>query len=445
MLAEDSQEAAMRSTIPGLLIAGLVVAAVPATGVGARATSSPTDGSLRIVSRDENGHVLSIAHSQDISDDGRSVLLYGSTGEGGGLLLKDLDNRALTRVDLRDNGSEMRGPGGTDAQLSGNASRVVFTTHDTRMTSRRDTNGEQDVFVRRLGVSRTHLVSIAVSGAAGNDKSMYPAISASGRYVTFRSRADDLVDNDDNRRGDIFIRDLRLHRTRLVSVSDDEQPANGGSWESAVSRDGRYVAFTSLATNLVAGDTNDVSDVFVRDLVEGTTRRVNLSSDGAQATHRGEHVAISGDGRYVAFASRASTLSPNDRWLDFDIFMHDLVLGTTRWISVLGGGREASTALAPDVSEHGRFVAFNSTHHRSDPSTGCGGEHAIYLWDRTIQTARCLSPTYDGVPADGDSLGASIDAHGNAVVFTSDVANLVQHDPNGAEWDAFLWRRSVPD
>jgi Tol biopolymer transport system component len=162
--------------------------------------------------------------------------------------------------------------------------------------------------------------------------------------------------------------------------------------------------------------------------------------------HRGEHVAISGDGRYVAFASRANTLSPDDRWLDIDMFMHDLVLGTTRWISVLGGGSEASTALAPDVSEHGRFVAFNSTHYRSDVSNGCESGHAVYLWDRTTQTAECLSATYDGGSTlDGDSYGASIDAHGNAVVFSSSVHNLVQHDPNGAEWDAFLWRRSVPE
>jgi Tol biopolymer transport system component len=128
------------------------------------------------------------------------------------------------------------------------------------------------------------MVSVDLTGAAaGNDASLYPAISPGGRYVTFSSLADDLVAGDANGQGDVFIRDLRTATTRLVSVSDDEQPASGGSWESAVSRDGRYVAFTSDASNLVEGDTNDRQDVFVRDLVEQTTRRVSVGSDGAEA------------------------------------------------------------------------------------------------------------------------------------------------------------------
>lgn len=430
------------SRIPAILIVGAMAAAMSPTGSTADATGAPGDVTLRIVSRDATGKQLRYAYSQDISDDGRSVLL--DTGFRG-LRLKNLNSGALTRVDLRDNGSAPIHDG-RDGQLAGDARRVVFTTFAERMTPETDTNSELDVFVRLLGTGRTEMVSVAVTGAAaGNDTSGYPAISPGGRYVTFRSLADDLVPGDANVKGDVFVRDLRTATTRLVSVSDDEQPANGGSWESAVSRDGRYVAFTSDANNLVEGDTNDRQDVFVRDLVEQTTRRVSVGSDGTEADRRGQHVEISGDGRYVTFSSRARTLSPQDTRQDHDIFVHDLVLGTTEWVSVFDGRSQAGTSLGPAISEHGHFVAFSSTRDGA-ASAVCSADHNVYLWNRTTKTARCLSPTYDGSATEGEqSYGASIDAHGNTVTFTSTVWTLVPRDANRNEEDAFLWRRSVQD
>jgi Tol biopolymer transport system component len=204
------------------------------------------------------------------------------------------------------------------------------------------------------------------------------------------------------------------------------------------------VAFTSDATNLVQGDTNDSADVFVRDLVEQTTRRVSVASDGSQADRWSGHVAISGDGRYVTFASAASTLSPRDPRRDADIFVHDLASGRTRWVSELGGRTQGGTSLGPDISEHGRFVVFNSSQDRVDVSSVCSADHNVYLWDRSTRTTRCLSPTYDGSDTYGEvSYGAQIDAHGTAVAFTSTVYRLVPHDVDVNAPNVFLWRRPV--
>ena len=416
-----------------LVCAGVVVGmpvVVQSAGVGAEGA----DSGLRIVSRDSGGRQLGFAYARDISGDGGAVLLAA----GGGMLLKDLDTGALRRVDLRDDGSA---PvlGGQDASMSDGADAVVFVSYGTLFTSHADTNDESDVFLRRVGIGRTRLISVALDGSAGTGKSMLPAISANGRYVSFRSKARDLVRTDVNRRADIFLRDLRSGTTRRVSVGDDEQPADGGSWESAVSNDGRFVAFTSEATNLVNGDTNDRQDVFVRDMVERTTTRVSVASDGTQPNSWSEHVDISADGRHVTFVSRATNLATGDTSSDHDVFVHDLASGNTAWISRLAGSSEEGTSLAPSISRHGRFVAFNSTQNTGPPGV-CSAAHNVYRWDRTTQAATCLSRTFDGsIGSDENSYGASISAHGDSIVFTSSVPTLVPHDANANEEDAYLW------
>ena len=162
----------------------------------------------------------------------------------------------------------------------------------------------------------TELVSVALDGSAAGfadqAQTAGPAVSADGRYVAFVSGATNLVTNDTNGFSDTFVRDRLNGTIELVSVATGGTPANDSSGLPAISPDGRFVAFTSLASNLVTGDTNEDYDVFVHDRQTGQTQRVNVSSGGAQANRISLAAAISGDGRFVAFLSQALNLVPND-------------------------------------------------------------------------------------------------------------------------------------
>src|SRR5262245_35592588 len=175
-----------------------------------------------------------------------------------------------------------------------------------------DTNGADDVFVHDRQLGTTELVSVATDGTQGNSDSDRPWISADGRFVAFRSNASNLVAGDTNAKNDVFVRDRQLGTTERVSVSTGGVQGNLGSFFASISGDGRFVAFASHASNLVAADTNGVDDVFVRDRLLGTTERVSVDSGGAEGNHHSVYLMISRDGLFVTFRSNASDLVAGD-------------------------------------------------------------------------------------------------------------------------------------
>ena len=231
-----------------------------------------------------------------------------------------------------------------------------------------DTNQHDDVFVRDRWRGTTSLVSVSSTGAQGNNDSAgnpdqtanQVAISADGRYVAFVSYATNLVPGDTNNALDVFVRDRQRGTTRRVDVASSGAQSNGtAGYGVSMSADGRYVAFSSDATNLVPGDTNGNGDVFVRDLVNGTTRRVSLSSTGGQGNSLSSEARISGDGRNVAFDSGADNLVPGDTNVEADVFVRNLLAHTTRRVSVTSNGQQADFAsIFPLISYSGRHVAF---------------------------------------------------------------------------------------
>jgi len=245
-----------------------------------------------------------------------------------------------------------------------------------------DTNGDPDIFVRDRQTGETTRVSVASDGTEAESPTGYhtfygsfaPAMSADGRYVAFGSHADNLVAGDTNQVADIFVRDRLTGETTRVSVASDGTEAKGseaedivwyvpegGSSEPAIGGGGRYVAFTAAAEtdNLVPGDTNEASDVFVRDRLTGETTRVSVSSDGIEGNDDSRSPSISADGRYVAFLSRADNLVPGDTDGGEDVFVRDRETGITR--KILSGASEA--AIAADglhivaTTDSGIFVA----------------------------------------------------------------------------------------
>ena len=195
-----------------------------------------------------------------------------------------------------------------------------------------------NVFLRDRTNATTALVSVGLAGSGGGNGDSIPSeISTDGQYALFESSASDLVAGDTNGATDIFVRDLVCNATLLVTISTNGGVANGICRGSMMTPDGRYVAFVSAANNLVTGDTNMIPDVFVRDMQTGTTTLVSV---GARATNStpatsfssSESPEITPDGRYVAFFSTATNLVPGARAVG-EIFVRDLVAGTTVWAS----------------------------------------------------------------------------------------------------------------
>ncbi len=281
----------------------------------------------------------------------------------------------------------------------------------------------------------TTRVSVDSSGNQANNRSEFSYISADGRYVAFVSKASNLVPNDTNARpkyagGDIFVRDLQTGITRRVSVSSSEKQANHISYDSSISAHGRYVAFTSGASNLVPNDTNGTIDVFVRDRLEGTTEIVSLNSSGDQAHQGAGSSSMSADGRYVAFTSLASNLVPNDTNNHSDVFVRDRLKGTTQIVSVdSSGNRVVRGGESPSISTDGRFVSFDSGAPKL-VANDTNGHQDIFVHDRRTGTTERVSLNSSERQANSWSMYHSISSDGRFVAFSSPASNLVANDTN---------------
>src|SRR5438477_375290 len=220
---------------------------------------------------------------------------------------------------------------------------------------------------RSAGAQTTERVSVASGGTGANGASLSSALSADGRFVAFDSAATDLVAADTNGWTDVFVRDRQTGMTARVSVASDGTQANNVSSYCALSADGRFVAFQSDATNLVVDDTNGKTDVFVHDRQTGTTERVSVGSGGGtQGTGNSggffAFPALSADGRLVAFQSDATNLVAGDTNGATDLFVHDRQTGTTERATVASGAPQGNGFSAgPVLSAASRFAASAST------------------------------------------------------------------------------------
>ena len=289
----------------------------------------------------------------------------------------------------------------------------------------------------------------ATGGFVGSDS---PAISADGRFVAFRSEASNLVPGDTNTCGpftspcqDIFVRDGQTGVTERVSVDSAGGQANNLSSSPAISGDGRFVAFSSEASNLVAGDTNGRRDVFVHDRQAGATARVSVDSAGNEATgglFGSFSPAISADGRFIAFFSFASNLVVGDTntcgpfttpGTCPDVFVHDRQTGATARVSVDSVGNEATGgafgSFSPAISADGRFVAFGSA--ASNLVTGDTNDFTdVFVHDRQTGATARVSVDSAGNQGNFGSSSPAISADGRFVAFWSFTSDLVTGDTN---------------
>jgi len=281
----------------------------------------------------------------------------------------------------------------------------------------------------------TELVSVTPSGASADEVGAFgrPQWSANGRVV-FTSTSAKLVPGDTNGHRDVFVRDLATGTTTLVSTGLNGLPANNDSDDASISADGRYVAFGSLASNLVAGDTNGFSDVFVRDLETGTTTRLSVPPGGAQANGHsalGSPAMISANGRFVAFSSTAQNLAPGKPSFTREVYVADREAGTVVRASVPQGGGWANGASdAASVSNDG-VVAFQSAASNLVANDG-NGARDVFLRDTSAGATLLVSHAPTGDAANGASSAGlpGITPDGTRVVFASTASNLVSDDTN---------------
>ena len=204
-------------------------------------------------------------------------------------------------------------------------------------------------------------MSVRPNGVQGDLESASPVLSADGKFVAYQSFADNLIPDDQNEGGDIFVRDLQANTTERVSEYTGHYEAEGDSQRPSISADGRYVAFDSDDWDLVWGDTNDSFDVFVNDRATTVTTRVSVDDSGTQSNGDSFRPSISADGRYVAFYSEASNLVPGDTNGATDVFVYDRRSGATKRVSVAAGGEEANgDSVRPAIGGNGHVAAFES-------------------------------------------------------------------------------------
>lgn len=275
--------------------------------------------------------------------------------------------------------------------------------------------------------SNPERVSVATDGTQTNSYSGRMALSSNGRYVAFESNASNLVPGDTNNVSDIFVHDRQTGMTERVSVASDGTEANNYSQTPSISADGRYVAFTSLASNLIAKDVDTNMEVYVHDRQTGVTERVSVPSDGTHADNSSRNGVISGDGRYVAFISPASNLVPNDTNNGNDVFVHDRQTGVTERVSISSDGTQIIRAYTeyPSISNDGRYVAFET----SAPDLVPGDTNGVvdtFVHDRQTGTTEIVSNAYDGSPSNGNNIMyPSISGNGRYVMFDSGATNLI--------------------
>jgi Tol biopolymer transport system component len=341
------------------------------------------------------------------------------------------------------------GPGGVQGNeeslfpaISADGRFVAFYTYASNLVPG-DTNHSDDVFVRDRRTGTTERVSVGPNGRQG-DSSSLPAISADGRFVAFRSYANNLVPGDTNGVGDVFVRVRRTGTTERVSISSSGEQGNDYSEWSPLSANGRFVAFMSVASNLVPGDTNRVCDdegfctpdVFVRDRRTGITERVSISSSGKQANNGSHFPSISADGRFIAFDSDASNLVPGDTNGVGDVFVRDRRTGTTERVSVSSSGEQGNAFSVGTISADGRFIAFESDASNLVPGD-TNGKRDVFVRDRKLGTTERVSLRPDGGQGNDYSFSPALSAGGRFVAFTSWASNLVPGDTNGTD-DVFV-------
>ena len=444
----------VRTRYVGALLGTVALVAASAVWVApvANGVSVSTGATTRVSVALAGATANASSYGSDLSANGRFVtfsssasnLVVGDTNGVEDVFVRDRATGVTSRVSVSSSEGQANGPSEFPT-ISADGRYVAFSTLASNLATG-DTNNSYDVFVRDRAKGTTARVSVATGGAQARSGAAGGLISADGHFVAFSSQSANLVPGDTNDAGDVFVRDLVSGTTSRIniaasgaqSLSDGEFPDGA----AGISGNGRYVVFWSMAANLVADDTNEAGDVFVRDRGAGTTTRVSVASSGAQADGPSSGGSISADGRFVVFDSGAGNLDPRDTNRNSDVFLHDRVTGTTVGVSVVASSspNQGPPSWAGDVSSDGRFVVFIS--EGTFPPDAVNESVSVFLHDRAAGSTSRVSVSSTAEPANSPSEAPAISADGRYVTFNSAASNLVP-GPH-AETDIYIRDRLAP-
>jgi hypothetical protein len=430
------------------VVAGL--AALPAAAGAAVPPERALRASVSATGGDSNGP----SRRPDFSTAGRLVVFESAAtnlapdpnGAVWDIFERDLQTGLTRLVSAPPDGSGANGDSG-GATVATSGGLVVFESAATNLGPL-DTNRQDDVYARPGG-GAIQRVSVTATGAEPNGRSFEPDVSADGRFVVFTSLADNIVPGDANRVEDVFVRDMLTGSVRRVSQPRGGGDGDGRSRAPAISPDGGWVSFHSTAGNLIRRDTNDVADVFLANLRTGGIRRVSVSSDGRQQNAAVQPPFfivsdVSREGRFVAFDSDATNLVRGDTNRDTDVFVRDVPNQTTERVSRTVTDRQADNdSYFPTLSPDGRFVGFSSFAGNIWPRDRDGED--VFLHDRELDTTTILTARETGRPRGPELVKQllrrpAISFEGDRIGFTS-TSSLVPGDGNRLE-DVFV-RSSV--
>lgn len=343
------------------------------------------------------------------------------------------------RVSIDTSGAEKPGASLFAAVATGPASQPMVAFQSQAALVSTDTNGLYDVYLRDVGAGETVRVSGLGTASEPTGASRAPALSLDSRFVAYESDASELVADDENNTSDVFVLDRETKTTVRASVSTTGTEGELASRTPSISGDGSLVVFVSDATTLVPDDTNGRTDVFIHDLVTGETRRVS-ETVSAEANGSSDIAAISADGSTVVLVSKANNLVPGDVNGRSDIFAYDVVAGTFELVSVSSSETQGNLdSQEPSVSEDGRFVTFESA--STNLVAGDGNlKRDIFLRDRQLGTTVRISGGANGVDSDENSSASRVSLDGRFVAFSSRATALAPGSTDGVSnvyvWDA---------
>jgi hypothetical protein len=322
--------------------------------------------------------------------------------------------------------------------ISSDGQYVAFSSFANNLVVGGTVNSHRDIFIRDMLNNQTEVISLSDSAEWGNNSSEYPVISTDGRYVAFESSATNLVADDTNNVFDIYVHDRLNNTTERVSISTSGEQGDRDSLKASISQNGRYVAFESTSTNLVSGSTG--SQIFIRDRWNGTTQLASITDTGIPGNGTSHNPSISADGRYVVFESLSSNLIANDTNGQSDIFVYDRQTGLTDRVSISSGGFESNSDSfcyhQNSISADGQYVIF----HSEATNLVVGDSNAVYdvfVHDRATGQTLMISASTLGAQGDQQSWWPSISADGQVKAFASEATNLIDNDTNNS-WDVFI-------
>lgn len=372
-----------------------------------------------------------------ISGDGGYVAFYSAatnlvssdTNSESDVFRKNMLDGSIQRVSVSSAGSQGNNSSGGTVSISRDGNFVTFNSNASNLISS-DTNGVNDIFLRDISSGTTEVITQSTSGTLQNGSPVTGAshMSEDARFVVFSSTATNLVSGDTNNSQDVFLRDRQLAKTIRISVSEAGTEGNSNSNSPSISCDGRYIAFRSDGTNLVSGDTNGQTDVFLLDRITDELKNITLSGNGYSG-----YPILSCDGSYIVFYSEATNIVSGDTNGKSDHFLYNVEQNSFEIISVDSSedlGNDYVPPMPATISDDGRFVAFQSD--SSDLVSGdTNAKTDVFLRDRQAGTTERMTVSSGGTQANDFSWTARISSDGRFVTYYSSASNLVTSDSNG--------------